>query len=66
MAYELLDTLCLLSKGRLIYMGPAKNAAKFFIDSSILQLELREYANPADFLADVSGCKIQNKAVIRI
>jgi hypothetical protein len=45
-------------------MGPAKNAAKFFIESSTLQFNLLEYNNPADFLYDISACRVQNKNVI--
>eukprot|EP00602_Paraphysomonas_sp_CaronLab_P005049 CAMPEP_0185030590 /NCGR_PEP_ID=MMETSP1103-20130426/17564_1 /TAXON_ID=36769 /ORGANISM="Paraphysomonas bandaiensis, Strain Caron Lab Isolate" /LENGTH=1294 /DNA_ID=CAMNT_0027565783 /DNA_START=13 /DNA_END=3894 /DNA_ORIENTATION=- len=59
--FELFDTLCLLSKGRLIYMGRADEAAAFFLDAPELQFDFSEYANPADFLFDVSGSLIHNR-----
>jgi ABC-type multidrug transport system ATPase subunit len=61
--FALFDTLALLSKGRLIYMGKADEAASFFIESPTLQFDFKEYANPADFLHDISGCLIYNKKV---
>lgn len=61
--FALFDTLILLSKGRLIYAGKADEAASFFIESPTLQFDFKEYANPADFLYDISGCLIYNKKV---
>lgn len=61
--FALFDTLALLSKGRLIYLGRAADAASFFIESPTLQFDFKEYANPADFLHDISGCLINNKKV---
>ena len=62
--FALFDTLLLLSKGRVIYSGPANKASAFFLDSSpTLALVSGGYTNPADFLADVSGCMIKNKYV---
>mmetsp|Transcript_20657 Transcript_20657/g.29655 ORF Transcript_20657/g.29655 Transcript_20657/m.29655 type:complete len:1397 (+) Transcript_20657:61-4251(+) len=58
--FGLCDTLLLLSKGRLVYMGKAQDAVSFFIESPTLQFDCHEYANPADFIYDVSGCLIQN------
>ncbi len=61
--FSLFDTLALLSKGRLIYIGKADEAVSFFIESPTLQFDFQEYANPADFLHDISGCLIYNKKV---
>ena len=61
--FALFDTLVLLSKGRLIYMGKADEATAFFINAPQLQFDIKEYANPADFLFDVSSCIIYNKLV---
>ncbi len=61
--FALFDTLTLLSKGRLIYMGRADEAAAFFINAPQLQFDIKEYANPADFLFDISGCLMYNKMV---
>jgi ABC-type multidrug transport system ATPase subunit len=62
-AFALFDTLVLLSKGRLIYMGKAEEATAFFINDPKLQFDIKEYANPADFLFDISACLIYNKMV---
>jgi ABC-type multidrug transport system ATPase subunit len=61
--FELFDTLAILSKGRLVYMGKATEALSFFIESPALQFTFGDYRNPADFLADVSGCLLQNSQV---
>lgn len=54
--FELCDTLALLSKGRMIYMGPASEASAYFIDSPSLPLRMDAgYENPADFLCDISN-----------
>lgn len=57
--FSLFDTLVLLSKGRLIYMGSAGDAVPYFTDN--IKLISTGYANPADFLADVSGCLLKNE-----
>jgi hypothetical protein len=62
-AFALFDTLVLLSKGRLVYMGKAEEATAFFINDPKLQFDIKEYANPADFLFDISACLIYNKMV---
>jgi ABC-type multidrug transport system ATPase subunit len=61
--FALFDTLVLLSKGRLVYMGKAEDATAFFINDPKLQFDIKEYANPADFLFDISACLIYNKMV---
>jgi hypothetical protein len=61
--FALFDTLVLLSKGRLVYMGKADEATAFFINDPKLQFDIKEYANPADFLFDISACMIYNKMV---
>jgi hypothetical protein len=63
--FSLFDTLLLLSKGRVIYSGLASKASAFFLENSpTLALVSGGYTNPADFLADVSGCMIKNKYVM--
>ena len=58
------DTLALLSKGRLIYMGNASDAAKFFIESPTMPLALEtEFDNPADFLYNVSANLLRDSKV---
>lgn len=57
--FELLDTVCLLSKGRLIYMGPAPTAVEFFVQAPSLSFEFN-YKNPADFLSDISDSQLMN------
>ena len=61
--FELFDTLLLLSYGRLIYRGPASKAMEFFTSSVHLQFDLKEYANPAFFLADIAGGRVADKSV---
>ena len=61
--FELFDTLALLSKGRLVYLGKASEALSFFIESPNLQFKYIEYTNPADFVTDVSACLVQNAQV---
>ena len=53
----------LLSKGRMVYMGPAEKAARFFIESPSLNFDFAEYTNPADFLTDISSCLFKNRDV---
>ena len=56
--------MLLLSKGRVIYAGTSSGAASFFMEQSVsLSLVSSGYTNPADFLADVSGCMVKNKEV---
>jgi ABC-type multidrug transport system ATPase subunit len=57
------DTLVLLSKGRLVYMGDASSAVSFFLESPSLSFDSKEYSNPADLLFNISGCHICNKNV---
>lgn len=58
--FSLFDYVVLLSKGCVIYTGPVDQAVTFFTEASSLKLVPKGYTNPADFLADVSGCRIQN------
>ena len=44
------DELILLSEGKIVYNGGAKNAVSYFGD---LGYELPMYMNPADFLVDI-------------
>jgi hypothetical protein len=57
--FKLFDILLLLSKGRVIYHGPVHNASSFFI-SSPFGFDYRNYANPADFVTDISGAFISD------
>lgn len=43
-------------------MGPVKKAAEYFFESPMFA-SFKEYSNPADFLADVSGCQLRNTNV---
>lgn len=62
--FALFDTMLLLSKGRIIYAGTSSGSASFFMEQSpTLSLISSGYTNPADFLADVSGCMVKNKEV---
>jgi hypothetical protein len=47
----------------MIYMGPADKALNFFVHSPSLGLSLNDYSSPADFLSDVSGCRMRNDQV---
>jgi len=58
--FQLYDTLAVLSKGRLVYMGAASEATSFFVESPNLRFSFEGYSNPADFLHDVSGGLIVN------
>jgi ABC-type multidrug transport system ATPase subunit len=61
--FELFDTIALLSRGRIIYMGKADEAASFFIQAPELQFSFEKYHNPSEFLHDVSGSLILNMKV---
>jgi ABC-type multidrug transport system ATPase subunit len=61
--FELFDTIALLSRGRIIYMGKADEAASFFIQAPDLQFSFEKYHNPSEFLHDVSGSLILNMKV---
>jgi ABC-type multidrug transport system ATPase subunit len=58
--FEVFDTLVLLSKGRLIYIGPADKAVDYFISSPTLGISNTNFSNPAEFLFGVSGGFIVN------
>jgi ABC-type multidrug transport system ATPase subunit len=59
--FDLFDTLLLLSKGQVIYHGPAADAVKYFV-AQPLNFPFADYSNPADFLTDVSaGAVVDNK-----
>ncbi len=53
-SFKLFDTLLLLSKGRVIYHGPAANGANFFV-ASPYAYDISNYNNPADYLTDIAG-----------
>ncbi|XP_065906239.1 broad substrate specificity ATP-binding cassette transporter ABCG2-like [Dysidea avara] len=48
--YKLFDSLTLMSRGRLVYHGPANNALNYF---SELGYQCEQHNNPADFFLDV-------------
>ena len=58
--FDLVDTLVLLSKGRLIYMGPASKAMEFFVSSPSLGIADSQYNNPAEFLFRISAGLVSN------
>ena len=58
--FQLYDNLAILSKGRLIYMGPTDEAISFFIESPNLKFSYDGYTNAAEFLHDISGSLIVN------
>jgi ABC-type multidrug transport system ATPase subunit len=58
--FQLYDTLAVLSKGKLVYMGLASEAMSFFIESPNLRFSFDKYTNPAEFLHDISGGLIVN------
>lgn len=60
--FQLFDTLMLLSKGRVIYHGPIKTAAQYFM-ASPFGFDMTGYNNPADYLVDISGGFIKDKKV---
>ena len=52
--FELFDTILLLSKGQVIYHGPASQAVNYFMQSPN-SFPFKEYSNPGDYLTDISG-----------
>ena len=58
--FAVFDTLVLLSKGYLVYMGPADKAVDFFISSPSLEISNTNFKNPAEFLLGVSSGLIVN------
>lgn len=48
--FEMIDDLCLLSEGKLIYCGPADSVLSYFNDRGFT---CPEHYNPAEFLADL-------------
>jgi ABC-type multidrug transport system ATPase subunit len=61
--FEVFDTLVLMSKGRLVYMGPADKAVNFFISSPSLGVSNSNHRNPAEFLFDISGGSVISNIV---
>jgi ABC-type multidrug transport system ATPase subunit len=64
--FQQFDILLLLSKGRVIFNGPASEAFDFFKNRSNLLFDLSKYYNPADFFADLSvgTVAMQNDTVV--
>jgi ABC-type multidrug transport system ATPase subunit len=58
--FQLYDNVAVLSKGRLVYMGPGDEALSFFIESPNLKFSYEGYSNAAEFLHDISGSLIVN------
>eukprot|EP00605_Chrysophyceae_sp_TOSAG23-4_P002784 GSChrysophyteH1.ASY1.ANO1.3068.1 assembled CDS len=55
--FDLFDTILLLSKGHVVYFGPAADAVKYFAQKP-LSFPYTDYSNPADYLTDISACSI--------
>jgi ABC-type multidrug transport system ATPase subunit len=61
-AFNLFDSLMLLSKGRVIYAGRISAATEFFTTSPY-QYAIESFGNPADFLADISAGQLPDNKV---
>lgn len=61
--FGVFDTLVLLSKGHLVYIGPAEKALDFFISSPTLGISNSSFTNPAEFLFGISGGFVLNNHV---
>ena len=64
--FQLYDNVALLSKGRLVYMGPTDQAVSFFVESPNLKFSYDRYSNPADFLHDISGGLVVNSKGVQL
>jgi molybdopterin-guanine dinucleotide biosynthesis protein A len=61
---EVVDTLIILAKGRMIFMGAADKARAYFLSSPLLDLSPESSSpNPVDFLSDLSASLVRNKKV---
>lgn len=56
--FDIFDKLLLLSEGRTIYLGDAKNAAAYFASEGF---HMPKFFNPADFFLDVLSPDTRNK-----
>jgi ABC-type multidrug transport system ATPase subunit len=61
-AFNLFDSMMLLSKGRVIYSGRVSGATEFFTNSPY-RYSLETFPNPADFLADISAGQLADSKV---
>lgn len=61
--FELFDSVVLLSKGCIIFTGAASEALSYFSNLKSLKFDkvLSMYANPADFLTDISSCQLKSE-----
>eukprot|EP01103_Thecamoeba_quadrilineata_P010903 TRINITY_DN2481_c0_g1_i2.p1 TRINITY_DN2481_c0_g1~~TRINITY_DN2481_c0_g1_i2.p1 ORF type:complete len:542 (+),score=70.89 TRINITY_DN2481_c0_g1_i2:28-1653(+) len=48
--FDMFDQLMILSRGRVVYFGPAKDTVNYF---AALNFHIRSFLNPADFFMDV-------------
>ncbi|EME28881.1 ABC transporter, ATP-binding protein [Galdieria sulphuraria] len=55
--FNLFDMLLLLSKGKIMYFGPAKKAVSYF---SLLGYECPSHSNPADYFLDLIAVDIRS------
>eukprot|EP01035_Chromulina_nebulosa_P021109 gene21109-27353_t len=61
-SFKLFDTILLLSKGRVIYHGSARNAPQFFVTSPY-SYDFSNYSyNPGDFLSDISSGLLSSRS----
>jgi len=61
--FELLDKVVLLSAGKLIYFGPAKNVESYFSQDSVgYMYDGRE--NPAEFILNIASGRVKPKSAI--
>eukprot|EP01104_Vermistella_antarctica_P018239 TRINITY_DN6684_c0_g1_i1.p1 TRINITY_DN6684_c0_g1~~TRINITY_DN6684_c0_g1_i1.p1 ORF type:complete len:692 (+),score=176.21 TRINITY_DN6684_c0_g1_i1:91-2166(+) len=59
--FDLFDRLMILSQGRCVYFGPARDAVAYF---SGLNIECPRFNNPADFFIDVVNASKDARAVL--
>ena len=64
-AFNLFDSLLLMSKGRVIYSGRITGATEFFTTSPY-RYSMESHGNPADFLADISAGQIADYKVCTV
>ena len=62
-AFNLFDTVLVLSKGRVIYSGRVDAAVAYFKNSPF-KFSNADYNNPADFLIDIANGHTTNEQVI--
>ena len=61
--FELLDKVVLLSAGKLIYFGPAKNVEAYFSQDSVGYM-YDGLENPAEFILTIASGRVKPKSAI--